>query len=74
MLPFIISIPSDKKLTYRFIINIKHYLLWLPLFLYIGYKGAKLESYWWALLLLLGISVISIHGFLFLNKMGVVEI
>ena len=71
MLPFIITLPWKGKMTYRFFVNILHYLIWAPLFIYIAYKGNKLESYWWPLIQLLGISVISIHIFLFskINKL-----
>lgn len=74
LLPFIVRFPNFNKITYTNIINSSHYLVWIPLFGYIAYKGNKLDNYWWTLLSLLGVTVISIHIFLLLNKFGYVKL
>ena len=56
---FVVRKPN--KLNYRGIINLAHYLLFLPLFLYIVYKNNKLPIWSFRLIKYLGISVIAIH-------------
>ena len=72
MLPFIVRLPSFNTINYRSIINSTHYTIWIPLFLYISYKKQNLESYWWQIISLFGVSVITIHLFLFLQKYDIV--
>ena len=49
----------------------KHILLWLPLFGYISYKGQKLTENWWKIIIMLGLTIIVIHLYLYLNKLGI---
>ena len=74
LIPFIVRI-DVSRLTYRSIINAMHYLLWIPLFGYVVYSGVygKLNDYWWPILKLLGVAVVSVHVYLYLQKQGWVQ-
>ena len=63
LLPFIVRIPKD--LSYRSIVNSIHYLLWLPLFGLISYKGNELPTDIYGIILILGIVTILTHLYLF---------
>lgn len=70
MIPFVVRTPK-LDLSYRNIVNSLHYLVWIILFGYVAYmkndtpKGI-LES-----LKILGIVVVALHGYLFIQKMYV---
>ena len=72
MLPFIVRIPFNQPINFTSLVNTTHYIIWIPLFLYISYEKQKLEPYWWQLLSLLGISVITIHLFLLMQKFNII--
>ena len=71
MIPFIVSY-NYSSLSYRAIVNASHYLIWIPLFGYIAYAGINkhLGTYMYPILQLLGLSAITIHLFLFSQKMN----
>ena len=56
---FVIRRP--KQLDYRGIINLAHYVIFLPLFIYIVYKNNSLPLWAFRLIKYMGISVIAIH-------------
>ena len=70
MIPFIVSY-NYSSLSYRAIVNASHYLFWIPLFGYIAYAGLnkRLGDYMYPILQLLGLSAITVHLFLFAQKM-----
>ena len=70
MIPFIVRFNISKPITYRIIINLMHYIVWMPLLGYIVYKKNNLQHYLWPFITLLGITVISIHIYLFAEKMN----
>ena len=72
MLPFIVRLPIYDSINYRSIVNSTHYVIWIPLFLYISYKKKDLEPYWWQIISLLGVSVFTIHLFLLLQKIDII--
>jgi hypothetical protein len=74
MIPFIVTY-NYTTLSYRSITNAFHYLVWLPLFFYIAWKGYnnKLASWSYPMLQLLGLSAITIHLFLWAQKMNLIQ-
>lgn len=69
-IPFVVRIPK-LDLTYRSLINLLHYLVWIILFGYVSYKKNLTPPGIYELLKLLGITVIAIHSYLFIQKMYV---
>ena len=62
------TVRRPSKLNYRGIVNLTHYLVFIPLFGYIIYKNDKLPSWGFTLIKFLGISVIAIHLYKLFNK------
>ena len=52
---------KPRQLNYHGIINLAHYAIFLPLFLYIVYKNNNLPLWGFTLIKYLGISTIAIH-------------
>lgn len=71
MIPFIVTY-KYTSMSYRSITNAIHYLVWIPLFAYIAWQGLnkKLPLWSFPMLQLLGLSTITIHLFLWAQKMG----
>jgi len=54
--------------TYRGIIRMIHYLIYIPLFLYISYQNTKLPDWAFIMIKYLGISVSAVHFYLLFKK------
>lgn len=65
---FTVRKPNIKKLNYYNIVNLLHYLVIFPMFLFIIYKRNKLPKYVFKFIKYLGISVIAIHIYKLLKK------
>ena len=63
---FIVRKPNLK--TYRGIIRLIHYLVYIPLFLYISYKNKDLPEWAFTIIKYTGISVSAIHFYLLFKK------
>lgn len=66
MLPFIVRLPDGYD--YHSLINLSHYLIYIPFFLYVSFKKQKLNKNIFKLLFVLGIIVIIIHSYLLYKK------
>ena len=64
----IFTVRRPKKLNYRGIVNLSHYALILPSFLYIVYRGNELPNWSFKIIKYLGISVIAIHLYNFYKR------
>jgi hypothetical protein len=74
MIPFIVTY-NYSSLSYRSITNAVHYLVWIPLFMYIAWRGFNnlLAPWAYPMLQLLGLSAITIHLFLWAQKMNYIQ-
>lgn len=66
MIPFIVRLPKGDN--YHSLINLSHYLIYIPFFFYVSFKGQKLNKNIFKLLFVLGIIVIIIHSYLLYKK------
>lgn len=66
MIPFIVRLPEGND--YHSLINLSHYLIYIPFFLYVSFKGQRLNKNIFKLLFVLGIIVIIIHSYLLYKK------
>lgn len=74
MIPFSVWFPSTEQImeyNTRAIINLAHYLIWMPLLFYIGYNGVNQKKssigLYWALLIL-GIMIFPLHFYFAYQK------
>ena len=67
-LSIIFVVRRPTKLSYRGIINAMHYIIYIPLFLYISYKNKELPIWAFRLIKYLGIAVTAIHFYLLYKK------
>lgn len=67
IIPFMIRIPIKLELNYHNIIKTVHYLGWLPLLLYVANKGNNNSETVYKILLVIGISAMSYHGYKLIN-------
>lgn len=69
MMLFMIRVPLNfKSLDYHTSIKIVHYLIWLPLFIYIALKKNQNNKIVYEMLKIIGISAFSYHSYKLVNK------
>lgn len=70
LIPFVVRLPN-LILSYRNIVNTLHYVGWITLFGYIAYMKNDTPKGLLESLKILGVIVIALHGYLFIQKMYV---
>lgn len=71
LIPFIVKIP--KGFDYKSIIRILHYFTYFPLYLYISYKGKKLNKKIFLILFIYGIIIIIINLYLLFKNLNIIK-